>query len=212
MFSLTGNAPAAEAVFAHATKCLGQRDPRELVQTEPLQVLHDNRVAQILCASQALSAAAALRHVWPKTDSLGRLQRGRAIGLGCCGVARQCDDARSRGTEGGTDGCSKFTRGRPAIRTRLSRASVDNLCRRHSTAVAIVNPNDAFVLGGSGESLDILAVDAMRMGAAHVTRIAVNVASHTVRLAAASSAFQAALEHTPTKRNATSRVRLFQRH
>jgi len=91
----------------------------------------------------------------------------------------------------------------------LSRASIDNLCRRYSTAVAIVNPNDAFVLGGSGEALDILTVEAMRTGAAHVTRIAVNVASHTVRLAAASSAFQVALEHTPTKGDANSRVRLF---
>src|SRR5580698_1715901 len=66
MFSLTGNAPAAQAVFVHAAELLAQRDPRELVQTESLQVLHENRVAQILCASQALSAAAALRHVWPK--------------------------------------------------------------------------------------------------------------------------------------------------
>jgi len=91
----------------------------------------------------------------------------------------------------------------------LSRTSVDNLCRRHSTAVAIVNPNDAFVLGGSGEALDTLAVDAMRIGASRVTRIAVNVASHTVRLAAASSAFHAALEQTPTKGKTNSGVRLF---
>src|SRR4029077_18284327 len=47
------------------------------------------------------------------------------------------------------------------------------------------------------------------MGAAHVTRIAVNVASHTVRLAAASSAFHIALEHTPTQAIPNSRVRLF---
>ena len=209
MFSLTGNAPAAQAVFVHAAELLAQRDPRELVQTESLQVLHENRVAQILCASQALSAAAALRHVWPKRILLA----GYSVGeISAWGVAELFDcattldlvalraelmDAASSPGDG-----LLFVRG-------LSRTSVDDLCRRHSAAVAIVNPRDAFVLGGSGEALDILAVDAMSMGAAHVRRIAVNVAAHTARLAAASSAFQVALERTATKGNANSRVRLF---
>ena len=209
MFSLTGNAPSAAAVFAHATKLLGQRDPRELVQTEPRQVLHDNRVAQILCASQALSAAAALRHVWPKRILLA----GYSVGeMSAWGVAELFDSAttldlvalRAKLMDAASapgDGLL-FVRG-------LSRTSVDHLCTRYSTAVAIVNPNDAFVVGGSGEALDILAVDAMAMGAARVSRIAVNVASHTARLAAASSAFHAALEQTPTKGNTNSRVRLF---
>jgi [acyl-carrier-protein] S-malonyltransferase len=209
MFSLTGNAPAAEAVFAHATEMLGQRDPRELVQTEPLQVLHSNRVAQILCASQALSAAAALRHVWPKRILLA----GYSVGeISAWGVAELFDSATTLDLAALRaelmDAASSPGDGLLFVRG-LSRTSVDNLCRRYSTAVAIVNPNDAFVLGGSGEALDILAVDAIRMGAVHVTRIAVSVASHTVRMAAASSAFQVALEHAPTKGNANSRVRLF---
>jgi [acyl-carrier-protein] S-malonyltransferase len=209
MFSLTGNAPAAEAVFVHATKLLGQRDPRELVQTESLQVLHGNRVAQILCASQALSAAAALRHVWPKRLLLA----GYSVGeLSAWGVAELLDSATTLDLVALRaelmDAASSPGDGLVFVRG-LSRTSIDNLCTRYSTAVAIVNPNDAFVLGGSGEALDILAVDAMRMGAAHVTRIAVNVASHTVRLAAASSAFQVTLEHTPTPGNTNSRVRLF---
>jgi [acyl-carrier-protein] S-malonyltransferase len=209
MFSLTGNAPAAEAVFAHATEMLGQRDPRELVQTEPLQVLHSNRVAQILCASQALSAAAALRHVWPKRILLA----GYSVGeISAWGVAELFDSATTLDLVALRaelmDAASSPGDGLLFVRG-LSRTSVDNLCRRYSTAVAIVNPNDAFVLGGSGEALDIIAVDAIRMGAAHVTRIAVSVASHTVRMAAASSAFQVALEHAPTKGNTNSRVRLF---
>jgi len=105
MFSLTGNAEAAASVFAHAAKLLGGRDPRELVRTDQASVLCRNRVAQILCVSQALSAAAALRKVWPGTHSLGRLQCGRDGGLGCCGDTRQCDDSQSRGAEGRTDGC-----------------------------------------------------------------------------------------------------------
>src|SRR5258708_13574359 len=66
MFSLTGNAEAAASVFAYATTLLGGRDPRELVRTVQASVLRRNRVAQILCASQALSAAAALRKGWPE--------------------------------------------------------------------------------------------------------------------------------------------------
>jgi [acyl-carrier-protein] S-malonyltransferase len=209
MFSLTGSAPAAEAVFAHAAKMLRQRDPRELVQTEPLQVLYSNRVAQILCASQALSAAAVLRHVWPKRMLLA----GYSVGeIAAWGVAELLDSAATLDLVALRaelmDAASSPGDGLLFVRG-LTRISVDNLCRRHSTAVAIVNPNDAFVLGGSGEALDGLAVDATRMGAAHVTRIAVNVASHTARLTAASSAFQVALENTPTKSNTGSHVRLF---
>src|SRR5882762_8868644 len=86
MFSLTGNAEAAAPVFAHATKLLGGRDPRELVRTDQASVLHGNRVAQILCVSQALSAAAARRHVWRKQIvlagySVGEMSARRVAGL-----------------------------------------------------------------------------------------------------------------------------------
>jgi [acyl-carrier-protein] S-malonyltransferase len=66
MIALAASAPAAEAVFAHATKLLDGCDPRKLVQTEPAEVPHRNRIAQVLCFSQALGAAAVLRNVWPK--------------------------------------------------------------------------------------------------------------------------------------------------
>ena len=208
MFSLTGNAEAAAAAFAHATKLLGGRDPRELVRTDQASVLHGNRVAQILCVSQALSAAAALRHVWPKQILLA----GYSVGeISAWGVAELFDSAATLDLVALRaelmDAASAPGDGLLSVRG-LSRTSVDNLCRRYATAVAIVNPNDSFVLGGSGEALDTLAADAMEMGAARVTRIAVNVASHTVRFAAASSAFQAALEKTPTKGKTSSRARL----
>jgi [acyl-carrier-protein] S-malonyltransferase len=209
MFSLTGNAEAAASVFAHATKLLGGRDPRELVRTAQASVLHTNRVAQILCVSQALSAAAALREVWPEKILLA----GYSVGeMAAWGVAEIFDSAATLDLAALRaelmDAASVPGDGLLSVRG-LSRTSVDNLCRRHSTAVAIVNPGDAFVLGGSGKALDTLTVDAMGMGAARVTRIAVNVASHTVRLAAASSAFHAALEQTPTKGKTSSGVRLF---
>jgi [acyl-carrier-protein] S-malonyltransferase len=156
-----------------------------------------------------LSVAAVLRKVWPERILLA----GYSVGeMAAWGVAEIFDSATTLNLAALRaelmDAASVPGDGLLSVRG-LSRTSVDNLCRRYSTAVAIVNPNGAFVLGGSGAALDTLAVDAMAMGAARVTRIAVNVASHTVRLAAASSAFHAVLEQTPTKGKTNSGVRLF---
>jgi [acyl-carrier-protein] S-malonyltransferase len=209
MFSLTGNAEAAASVFAHAAKLLDGRDPRELVRTDQASVLHRNRVAQILCVSQTLSAAAALRNVWPKQILLA----GYSIGeMAAWGVAELFDSATTLDFVALRaelmDTASTPGDGLLSVRG-LSRPSVDDLCKRYSAAVAIVNPDDAFVLGGSGAALDALAIEAMKMGTARVTRIAVNVAAHTASLAAASSAFHAALKRTPTSGKKDSRVRLF---
>ena len=35
MFALTGDAPEAAGLFAHAAKLLGGKDPRDFVRTEP---------------------------------------------------------------------------------------------------------------------------------------------------------------------------------
>jgi [acyl-carrier-protein] S-malonyltransferase len=209
MFSLTGDAQAAASVFAYATKLLGGRDPRELVQTGQASVLHRNRVAQILCVSQTLSAAAALRNVWPKQILLA----GYSVGeMAAWGVAELFDSATTLDLVALRaelmDTASTPGDGLLSVRG-LSRPSVDDLCKRYSTAVAIVNPDDAFMLAGSGGALDALAIEAMEMGAARVTRIAVNVAAHTASLAAASSAFHAALKRTPTSGKTDRRVRLF---
>src|SRR6267154_377687 len=66
MFALTGDAPEAANLFAHAATLLGGRDPREMVQTDPDDTLHQNRVGQILCTLQALATTATLRDAWPR--------------------------------------------------------------------------------------------------------------------------------------------------
>ena len=71
------------------------------------------------------------------------------------------------------------------------------------------NPGDAYVVGGAGDALDALAEDAQKRGAARVARVAVNVAAHTFRLAAASVEFHKVLDHAPIKRAPTRNVRLF---
>src|SRR6202140_3007060 len=66
MLPLTGDAPEAANLFAHTATLLGGRDPREMVQTDPDDTLHQNRVGQILCTLQALAETATLRDAWPR--------------------------------------------------------------------------------------------------------------------------------------------------
>ncbi len=75
----------------------------------------------------------------------------------------------------------------------LSRQSVDRLCEQHDAAIAIVNPGDAFVVGGTLAALDALAREAQTMHAARVVAVPVEVASHTPRLAKASMRFRESL-------------------
>ena len=91
----------------------------------------------------------------------------------------------------------------------LSRDAVEDLCKRYDAAIAIINPGDAYVLGGPGEALDTMADRAKEMGAARIIRVAVNVASHTQRLAAAAVEFRKVLGQTPMKYTPDAHVRLF---
>lgn len=79
----------------------------------------------------------------------------------------------------------------------LSRAQADGLCERHGAAVAIVNPGDAFVIGGGREALSRIAEDARSMHGARMVALPVEVASHTERLAGASAVFREALRLAP---------------
>ena len=208
-FALTGDAPEAANLFAHAATLLGGRDPREMVQTDPDDTLHQNRVGQILCTLQALAATATLRDAWPRRLIIAGYSVGEVAAWSVAGlmdatmtldlVSRRANamDAPSRPGDG-----LLFVRG-------LSYGAVEDLCNRHDAAIAIVNPGDAFVLGGPGVALDIIADVAKRMGAARAVRLAVNVTSHTPHLAAASSELRKILDQTPTKLAPDSNVRLF---
>ena len=194
MFALSGDAPQAADVFAHAATLLGGRDPRDMVRSAAAAVLHQNRIGQILCTAQPLAAMAALgeavpRASWPATawevaawGVAGLLGPTATLDL----VARRAEAMDAASAPG--DGLL-FVRG-------LARQVVDGLCRSHDAAVAIVNPADAYVLGGQGEALDALAEDGKATGAVRAVRLAVNVASHTPRLAAASTSFRKVLEAT----------------
>jgi len=209
MFALTGDAPEAANLFAHAATLLGGRDLRAIVQTDPDEAIHQNRVGQILSTLQALAATATLRNGWPPRLIIAGYSVGEVAAWSVAGlmdaritldlVARRAEAMDAAGMSG--DGLL-FVRG-------LSRGAVEDLCNRHDAAVAIINPGDAYVLGGTGEALDIMADEGRKMGAARVVRVAVNVASHTFRLAGASVEFRKVLDQIPMKDMPDVGVRLF---
>lgn len=192
MFALTGDAPEAAYLFAHAATLLGGRDPRDFVRSEPDEALHRNRTSQILCTLQALAATAALKDAIPHGAVIAGYSVGEvaAWGAGLFEatitldlVARRAE-AMDAFTHAG-DGLV-FVRG-------LSRGDVDRLCKRYGTAIAIINPGDTFVIGGSREALNAISADARAMHASMVADLPVEVASHTERLAEASAVFREVL-------------------
>jgi len=199
MFALTGDVPEAAGLFAHAATLLGGRDPREIVRTETSEALHNNRIGQILCGLQALAAAAALRN----TVTGRRIVAGYSIGevaawgvAGCFGPADTLDIVARRAEA--MDAATPRGDGMLFIRG-LSRDAIDELCKRHDAAIAIVEPGDAFILGGGRAALDVIADEAKAMNATRVVDVPVGVASHTGRLAGASVEFREILRHIPVR-------------
>lgn len=193
MFALTEAASEAAPLFTHAAALLGGRDPRELVRREADQFLHQNRTGQILCTLQALAAATMLGDVLPGRRIVAGYSVGELAAWGVAGAmspgdildlaARRADIMDAVTTPG--DGML-FVRG-------LSEAAISRLCEMHGAAIAIVNPGGSFIIGGSRVALDLMAQAAKAGGATRITRLPIEVASHTSRLADASPAFRKAL-------------------
>lgn len=207
MFAITGEVPGAAPLFEHAARLLG-RDPRALVREADDLALHGNRIGQVLCTLQTVAALAAL----PELARRRRIVLGYSVGeIGAWAVAglvtpaAALDLAAERA--GAMDAASDPGDGLLFLRG-LSREVVDDLCRRHGGAVAIVNPGDAVVLGGSATALAALENDAEAAGAGRVVRVGVAVASHTPKLAAASARFRGVLSRTEVARRVPNGVRL----
>lgn len=193
MFALTADAPESAPLFEHATQLLGGIDPRVLVREADADSLHRNRFGQILCSLQALAAAAVLRSVLPGRVVVAGYSVGEVAAWGVAGalsmsdtldlVARRADimDRVSAANEG-----LLYVRG-------MARPGIDALCRRFGVVVAIVNPGNAFVLGGGLSALRALAVEAGSEPGTHVVEVPVQLAAHTPHLAAASREFRDAL-------------------
>lgn len=208
MFALTRDAPEAAELFAHAATLLDGRDPRNVVRTETDERLHDNRMGQILCTLQPLAITAALggfgpRHLIIAGYSVGEIAAWAVAGLVEPTTALDLAAKRAEAMDAVSvpgDGLL-FVRG-------LASAAIESLCARHAVTVAIVNPGQAVVLGGSGTALDGVAEEARRLGADRIVGIGVKVASHTPRLAAASAFFRRDLEAVSVGRELPAHRRL----
>ncbi|KVN13438.1 malonate decarboxylase subunit epsilon [Burkholderia stagnalis] len=199
MFDLTGAAPQADALFAHAGRLLGE-DPRSWVRRAAPDALRENRAAQILCTLQALAAAALLDAAWPRRRcvagySVGEIASWSVAGLLDPGDALDLADARARAMDAASGGDERmaFVRG-------LSRDHLARLCAAHGAAIAIANPGDAYVIAGRRDDVEAAAEEAARDGALRVAPVCVRIASHTPRLAAAVPAFRASLAAVRVRR------------
>ncbi|RKU02157.1 malonate decarboxylase subunit epsilon [Burkholderia sp. Nafp2/4-1b] len=207
MFELTGAAPQADALFAHAGRLLGE-DPRDWVRTAQPDMLRENRAAQILCTTQALAAAALLDAVLPRRRCIAGYSVGEVASWSVAGMLDPHDaldlaDARARAMDAASGGDERmaFVRG-------LTRAQLARLCDGRDAAIAIANPGDAFVVAGRQADVAAVADDSARAGALRVAPVCVRIASHTRRLAAAVPVFRASLAAVNVRR-ARSGTRLF---
>lgn len=190
MFNLTGEVAAAEPLFGQAASLLGGIDPRALVRAATGAELHHNRIGQVLCTLQALAAATALQDVVSGPIVVAGYSVGELAAWGVAGALAMADTlalaARRAEIMDAVAGAGEgllFVRGLP-------RSTVEELCGRHDAPIAIINPGGAFVLGGLRSGLDALAKEATAMHAARVVDVPVEVASHTPRLAKASTEFR----------------------
>lgn len=185
MFALTGEAEAAAPVFADAKVVLDGRDARDIARDG--KHLHDNAVAQVLCCTQALAAAAVLREALEDQDlvvagySVGELAAWGIAGVFSTATLLQLARRRAVAMDEAAAGAPG---GLAAVRG-LPRQKIEALCREHDTHVAIVNGADQIVIGGARGSLVATLEAAREAGAGKVTELAVGVASHTPLLAAA---------------------------
>lgn len=184
MFRLTGTVPAAEPVFAAGSVLLGA-DPREWLQTASPEALRRNRPAQILCVTQALAAWHLIEAALPDRFLVVGYSVGQVAAWGIAGLlaedpllALTARRAELMDRAGGEQDGLVSVRG-------LTRGQVEALARLKDIEIAIVNPGDAFILGGRAESVEAFRMAALEAGAQRSTVLAVSVASHTSRQAAA---------------------------
>ncbi|MBW9116856.1 malonate decarboxylase subunit epsilon [Rhizobium cauense] len=199
MFALTSDTPESEALFQRACVLLDGIDPRLLVRQISEETIHSNRCGQIICTLQGLAAAAALRSSLPSNVVFAGYSVGELAAWGAAEVldpfttldlaakrAAMMDAHTSPG-----DGLL-FIRGLP-------RDVIDGLCERHGAGLAIVNPDDAFIVGGSRQALHALVVEAEQFRPIRMTLLPVMVASHTKLLRLASAEFRKVLAGTPIR-------------
>jgi len=188
MFDLLADCVDAEPVFATAAKHLGS-DPRRLVREAPTDILFNNRVAQILCCTQALAAWTALGEARPVRAVIAGYSTGELAAWGCAGmfdVEATIRLAERRATI--MDAVAPSDGGLAGV-IGLRRDKLDPLLKKYKLEIAIINDIDSFVIGGRVDALDASCQKALASGAKRAVRIRVTVPSHTKLMAAAVEPF-----------------------
>ncbi|AYG69290.1 MULTISPECIES: acyltransferase domain-containing protein [unclassified Rhizobium] len=193
MFGLLATEPDAQPVFEAATAVLGTH-AMDFCRTASETALHANREGQILCVTRALAIAGVLFPAGaPSETMVAGYSVGEMAAWGVAGVWSPKDtlklvDQRARAMDAvaGPDDGLGYVRGLP-------QAAVEQLAGRYGCAIAIVNPDLLFIVGGDRRSIDALCVAALEEGAARAAPMAVHVASHTPRLVGAVAPFERAL-------------------
>ncbi|MEO8935967.1 MAG: acyltransferase domain-containing protein [Burkholderiaceae bacterium] len=191
MFDLVECDGSAGPLIARANEC-ARFDVVAAVRTTQAPSMFDNAIAQpLICAYQgivwSLLATAGVSTTYTAGYSVGELTShavaGRLSWTDTIALARERAAAMS--TAAGPDD------GLVAIRG-LTRVAVDGLLTGLRAFVAIVNGDDQFIVGGTGEALAALTAAAVSRGAV-VQRLPVGIAAHTPLLDAAVVPFREAL-------------------
>lgn len=193
MFQLLVAEPEAQPILETATAVLGIH-PADFCRTATEAALHANREGQILCVARTLAIARALFPAGAPSDTIvAGYSVGEMAAWGVAGIWSPADtlklvDQRARAMDAvsGPDDGLGYVRGLPI-------ATVEQLAGRFGCAIAIVNPDLLFILGGARQSIDALCTAALEEGAARAARMPVHVASHTPRLTGAVAPFDKAL-------------------
>ncbi len=197
MLALLSGCEPAQRLLTRASRLLGEDMATFLAQASD-ERLYENRAGQILCVSYALATYAALFPDGAPPDSyVAGYSVGEMAAWGVAGIwsfdqtldlvdcrARLMDDASRR-----DDGLC-YIRG-------LSQKKVVSLALHFDCAVAIVNPDRLFILGGEQGALSQLCASALAQGAARAGLLPVHVASHTARLVPAVAPIRQAFAAQP---------------
>jgi [acyl-carrier-protein] S-malonyltransferase len=207
MFDLLANAPQAAHVFEVAKTVLGGQDPRDLVHRASNETLHENKIAQVLCCTAALTAWAALGNdvrveLVVAGYSVGELAAWGVAGL--LGARTVLDLAARRATA--MDEATTQPSGLIAVRG-LWLNRLQPICERRGAYVAIINAPDQFLVAGTLSAIDSVAADARLLGA-HTTSLPVGVPAHSPLLAAAADRFETDLKTLTLPSEIPSSVRL----
>lgn len=200
MMAGLADVPEARATLGAASTLLGQ-NIETFLATAPEAALQSNRTGQILCVARSLATAVAL---FPEGAPPATLVAGYSVGemaaWSVAGVWPAADtlalvDQRAAAMDmaGGDDDGLGHVRGLP-------RDTVERLAEHFGCAIAIVNPDRLFVVGGARQAVIALCAAALSQGAARASPLPVHVASHTPKLADVVAPFAAALAGVPAHR------------